>query len=95
MAYEDLLTANPVSEIIATSLGVSVATAIAIFLIISIWSLIWKALALWKSARKNQVIWFIALLLINTVGILEILYIFVFSKIGEKKLKLKLKKRKK
>ena len=39
----------------------------------------WKALALWKSARKGRKVWFVALLLINTLGILEILYIYVFS----------------
>jgi len=50
-----------------------------IFILVLIWSLIWKGLALWKSARKNHLIWFIVLLIVNTVGILEILYIFVFS----------------
>ncbi len=47
--------------------------------IIIIWSLAWKGAALWKSARRNSLAWFVALLLINTIGILEILYIFVFS----------------
>lgn len=51
---------------------------------ILIWALVWKGLALWKSANKKQVPWFIALLILNTVGILEILYIFVFSKINLK-----------
>jgi hypothetical protein len=49
------------------------------FLLI-LWVLPWKGLALWKSARKEKKWWFIALLVINTVGLLEILYIFVFSK---------------
>jgi methionyl-tRNA synthetase len=43
------------------------------------WTLPWKAVALWKSARANQVEWFVALLVINTLGLLEILYIFFFS----------------
>lgn len=47
--------------------------------IIILWSLFWKAWSLWIAARKNQKIWFGALLLINLIGILEILYIFVFS----------------
>jgi methionyl-tRNA synthetase len=60
-----------------------------------IWSLFWKAIAMWKSARLNQPIWFALLLLINTVGILEILYIFLFSeiKIGKKTIKVNRKKR--
>ncbi len=54
---------------------------LAALIILYIWSLIWKAIALWKSARKKQLIWFIILLVANTAGILEILYIFLFSKI--------------
>ena len=61
------------------ALGVLVLTAILI------WSLVWKGLALWKAARKNSLVWFIILLVVNTVGILEILYIFVFSKMEKKK----------
>lgn len=45
-----------------------------------VWSGIWKAIALWKAARNNQLGWYIALLLINTVGLLEIVYILAFSK---------------
>ncbi len=45
-----------------------------------IWTLPWKGVALWKAARLSQKWWFVALLIINTIGILEILYIFVFSK---------------
>jgi hypothetical protein len=44
------------------------------------WSLIWKGLALWKAAREGSKPWFIVLMIVNTVGILEILYLYVFSK---------------
>jgi len=71
-------------QIIANYLGISVATAIAILTLAAIWSLIWKGFALWKSSKKNNLIWFIVLLVVNTFGILEILYIFVFSKISLK-----------
>jgi hypothetical protein len=40
---------------------------------IGLWSLPWKGYALWKAARGRNNFWFIALLLINTVGILDIL----------------------
>lgn len=53
-----------------------------LFVIVLTWSLIWKGLALWKSARRNSPIWFVILLIVNTVGILEILYIFLFSEIN-------------
>lgn len=47
---------------------------------VAIWTIPWKGVALWKSARNGSKPWFIALLIINTVGILEIIYIFCFSK---------------
>ena len=50
-----------------------------LFALLVIWELVWKGLALWKAARHNQSGWFVALLIINTVGILEILYLYVFS----------------
>lgn len=54
---------------------------VVIFCIIFIvWSFIWKGLALWQAARNGHKGWFVALLLINTLGILEILYIYVFGK---------------
>jgi len=66
-----------------------------LFVMILIWSMAWKLLALWKSAKKSSVVWFIALGLINTVGILPILYIFVFSKVKCLEFKIKKKSSKK
>lgn len=51
-----------------------------LFALYFLWVAIWKGIALWKSAKNNSIPWFIALFLINTVGILEIVYIFYFSK---------------
>jgi hypothetical protein len=51
-----------------------------VFFLVLVWSLVWKGLALWKAARHEQKWWFGAILVINTIGILEILYLFVFSK---------------
>jgi len=48
--------------------------------LIIIWTLPWKGVALWKAARNTHKTWFIALLILNTVAILEILYIFIFSR---------------
>lgn len=45
-----------------------------------IWSFAWKGFALWKAARNDQSVWFVALLVINTVGILEIVYISFFQR---------------
>lgn len=40
-----------------------------------IWTLIWKGLALWQAAKRSDKIWFVAMLVVNTVGILEIIYL--------------------
>jgi len=49
--------------------------------IILIWSIFWKGLALWHSGRRGQPIWFVIMLLVNTVGILEIIYLFGVAKL--------------
>jgi len=48
--------------------------------LIILWTLPWKGVALWKAARNEHKWWFIALLVLNTLAILEIIYIFFFSK---------------
>lgn len=50
-----------------------------------VWVLPWKGVALWKAAQNKHQIWFIAMLVVNTFAGLEILYIFIFSKINKKK----------
>lgn len=44
--------------------------------VVAIGSLILKAYALWTAARRGEQGWFIALLLINTMGILELVYLY-------------------
>jgi hypothetical protein len=44
--------------------------------LIVLWSIFWKGLALWHSGRRNQGWWFVVMLIVNTVGILEIIYLF-------------------
>jgi hypothetical protein len=51
-----------------------------VVVLLAIWTLVWKGMALWKSARHAHKVWFVVLLVTNTVGILDILYLYVFSK---------------
>ncbi|MDP2585288.1 MAG: DUF5652 family protein [Candidatus Levybacteria bacterium] len=44
------------------------------------WSIAWKGLALWNASKNNQRNWFIAVLVVNTLGILEIVYLFGLAK---------------
>ena len=76
---------------LSTGLGISTT----LLVIVMIWTLIWKGIALWISARKTHKIWFIVLLIFNTIGVLEILYIFIFSKLGKVKAKTAVKKEEK
>ena len=56
----------------------------AIIAILVIWSLVWKGLALWTASRRNEKGWFIALLILNTCGILEIIYLAFVAKYWNK-----------
>jgi len=47
--------------------------------IVVVWSLAWKGIALWRAAQNGHLGWFIALFILNTAGILPIIYILAFS----------------
>lgn len=53
---------------------------IPIIVALSIWEGVWKIIAMWRSARNNDLGWFIAIALINTIGILPIVYILINKK---------------
>lgn len=46
----------------------------------TLWTLPWKGWALWLAARRKEKWWFIAMLVLNTLAILEIFYIFAIAK---------------
>lgn len=52
----------------------------ALFIALIVWSIVWKGFALWKAARLSHKWWFIIFLVVNTVGILEIIYIFMIAR---------------
>ena len=53
---------------------------IPLFIILVAWEVIWKGMGMWKSARNNQLVWFVCILIFNTLGILPIIYITFFQK---------------
>ncbi len=56
-------------------------TTILIWLIpLIIWEAIWKGVGLWKSGKNNQLYWFIAMFILNTAGILPIIYLRFYQK---------------
>ena len=54
-----------------------------IIILLALWDSTWKVIAMWKSARNNQLAWFVCIAIFNTLGILPILYILFFQKTGE------------
>lgn len=45
-----------------------------------VWTLIWKGLALWRSGQNGQSLWFVVLFVVNTLGILDIVYLLWFAR---------------
>ena len=48
--------------------------------LLAMWEIVWKFIALWKSARNNHLGWFICFALISTAGILPIIYLLTHRK---------------
>lgn len=74
MNPSNLLSAFPVVALIPP------AVLIAAFVLLWIATTAIKAFALWHAARNRQVFWFVALLVLNTLGILELVYLLAFRK---------------
>ncbi len=53
---------------------------VVLIVLAAIWDGTWKLIAMWKSARRNQLAWFICLAIFNTLGVLPILYILFFQR---------------
>ena len=51
-----------------------------IFVIATAWELAWKGFGLWRASKNNQLTWFVCMLVLNTVGILPIIYLGFFDK---------------
>jgi hypothetical protein len=67
---------NQLFDISGVNIGVG---GTVLVLLLAIWELVWKGLGLWKAAQNRQTAWFVAILIFNTLGILPILYLYVFS----------------
>jgi hypothetical protein len=54
-----------------------------VLIVVCIWEAVWKLVAMWKAGRNNHLAWFICIALINTIGILPIVYILKNRKKNE------------
>ena len=57
----------------------NVAVMLLVTILAVVWSMAWKGVALWRAGGNAHLVWFIVLFIVNTLGILEIIYIFAFS----------------
>lgn len=53
---------------------------IPLIVIAVVWDTTWKLIAMWKANRNNDLAWFICIGIINTLGILPIIYILLNKK---------------
>jgi hypothetical protein len=73
---------NDFMNILNSGLGTGFGAVAGVWLLVLIvWSLFWKGLALWHAGRRGQPWWFVIMLVVNTVGILEIIYLFAVLKL--------------
>ncbi len=49
-------------------------------IVLMIWDMAWKGIALWKAGTKKQLVRFVCLLVLNTLGILPMIYLIFFQK---------------
>jgi hypothetical protein len=49
-------------------------------ILIAIWTIPWKGVALWKAARLSHRNWFIIILVLNSLALVDIYYIFFVAK---------------
>ncbi len=48
----------------------------ALILILVVWEAFWKGIGLWKSAKRGDTIWFVAIFLTNLFGLIPLFYLW-------------------
>jgi Family of unknown function (DUF5652) len=51
--------------------------ALVVLPLIVLWDLVWRGFALWRAARRGSKVWFVCLIIFNTLGLLPIVYLFI------------------
>ena len=62
------------------SLGIPLIIIVPLF----VWEMIWKGIALWRCGRNKQLLWFVMLFIVNTLGVLPIIYLKWFQEVPKK-----------
>ena len=53
---------------------------IAIIIILALFEAVMKLIAMWRAGRNNHLAWFICIAIINTAGILPVIYLLTHKK---------------
>lgn len=53
--------------------------------VLVVWELIWKAIALYKAWKKGDKLRFVLIFILNTCGLLSMIYIFLWDRKKNKK----------
>lgn len=51
-----------------------------ILIVVAIWELVWKAIAMWKAAKNDNKVVYVLLIILNTAGLFPIAYILINRK---------------
>lgn len=54
------------------------------FGLLALWEVIWKGVGMWYAAKNGHKGWYVFILVLNTMGILPILYLYVFGGMKKK-----------
>ena len=76
--YSDILMIHMI-ELESLLLGLTntqITLLLVALIVLALWDLVWKAVAMWEAAKQGSKLWFVLLLIINSVGILPIVYLW-------------------
>ena len=51
---------------------------LSVIVIFTLWDLAWKGIAMWDAVNRKSKLWFVMLLIINSAGIVPILYLLYY-----------------
>jgi hypothetical protein len=77
---ENLYANSTLYTLINSHFGIASVFLIPAVAVLILWTLVLKGFGLWYAARNGQRNWFIAMLVINAVGITELIYLVWFRK---------------
>ena len=72
---------NEIEQFILGLSDTELALLIGGVVLLALWDLAWKAVAMWEAAKERDKLWFVLLLLINSIGIVPILYLWYRGKL--------------